>query len=574
MGRNDSLVAAIRASDDQSIVEGADSFKEIGNGENMRVMLLTLVLASAVLVFDLNIPLGVAGGVPYVALVWMGIWYSKPNHIYLLAALGSVLTVAGYFASPSGGIFWMVLANRGLALFAIWVTAFLVASRRKSEIELSRAHEDLELQVAERTRELEEKKALVDLLHRVAVGANRAESVEDSMKNCLDEICAYTGWPIGHVYVCAKDDPNRLVPTSIWHIEDENRFAAFKDLTEKTEFQTGTGLPGMVLERKKAVWIRDVSESSNFPRGKLTEDINAHTGFGLPVLVGDDVTAVLEFFSTEINEPDVSLLNVVDNISTQLGRVIERRIAEGAMQLALERADMANRSKSELLANMSHELRTPLNAIIGFSDAMVKETFGAITNEKYAEYAADIHQSGNHLLDLINDILDVSAIEEGKLKLYEEELDVAEATRAAIRLIASRIEEDNIKLTTEFSPDIPRIFADGRRFKQIILNLMSNSAKFTEQGGEISVYLFMDNGELVLSVADTGIGMDEEELAVALSKFGQVEGSWTRRFDGTGLGLTLTIQLVEAHGGTFDIESRKGVGTTVTIKFPRQRIAA
>jgi signal transduction histidine kinase len=569
MGCKDSLAAAMGGSGGP--VLGA--WQGLGSGENSRVVLLTVIVALAVLFFDLSIQLGVAGGVPYVVLVWLGIWYSKPEHIYLLGIVGSALTIVGYFASPSGGEHWMVLTNRGLALFAIWVTAFLVASRRKSEIELIKAQENLEIQVAERTRQLLEKKVLVDLLHRVAVGSNRANSVEESMRNCLEEICTYTGWPIGHVYVCPDDDPGRLVPTLIWHIEDEERFASFREITEKTEFKYGVGLPGRVLESKKAVWIRDVSEDSNFPRGKLTDDIHAHTGFGFPVLVGNKVTAVLEFFSTEIKEPDASLLNVVGNISTQLGRVFERKYAEGAMQVAVEKADMANRSKSQLLANMSHELRTPLNAIIGFSDTISKETFGLIGNDKYAEYISDIHYSGMHLLELINDILDVSVIEAGKLKLCEEELDLAKVFNSAIRLIGPRIQDEKIKLRVDFEGVRQRLFADERRLKQILLNLLSNSAKFTDEGGEIFVRTYVDeDGELIIIVGDTGIGMNEKEMAIALAQFGQVEAAWTRRYEGTGLGLTLTTKLVEAHGGSFNIESEKGIGTTVTIRLPKERV--
>jgi PAS domain S-box-containing protein len=222
----------------------------------------------------------------------------------------------------------VVLTNRGLALFAIWVTAFLIASRKKYEDQLVDARDTLEEQVVARTRELSGKNALVDLLHRVAVAANRAKEVDAAMQVCLDEICAYTGWPTGHVYMLASGPPPRMVPTTIWHIDDEVRFGAFKEVTERSEFAPGVGLPGRVLESGEALWIRDVSQDPNFPRAKFSDDIVAHTGFGLPVKVGEDVVAMLEFYATEVNEPDESLLRVVDNIGTQLGRVIERSRTE------------------------------------------------------------------------------------------------------------------------------------------------------------------------------------------------------------------------------------------------------
>ena len=178
--------------------------------------------------------------------------------------------------------------------------------------------------MAERTRELSGTNALVDLLHRVAVAANTATDVDSAMRVCLEQVCAYTGWPIGHVYVYAADAPERMVPTSIWHIEDEVRFGAFKEITEKSEFAPGVGLPGRVLESGEAVWIRDVSRDPNVPRAQLSDDIVLHTGFGLPVKVGEDVVAMLEFYATEVHEPDESLLHMVDNIGSQLGRVIER----------------------------------------------------------------------------------------------------------------------------------------------------------------------------------------------------------------------------------------------------------
>lgn len=562
-------------------------------GVPLKVIAICVVIATSIFAFDLSLPLGVAGGAPYVALVLMGVWFSKYQHIYFLAALGSVLTIIGYFMSPSGGVHWVVLSNRGLALFAIWVTAVLLAKHKKIEDDLHTAHhnlDNLEDLVAERTKELTAKSALVDLLHRVAVAANKSEHAEDAMKTCLEEICAYTGWPIGHVYVRPETSPGKMVPSHLWRIEDEARFANFKKITEEIEFDPGVGLPGRVMESGRRLWIKNVGADPNFPRGKLCAEISTYTGFGFPVLLGGEVVAVLEFFSTSVEEPDGPLLRVVDNIGAQLGLVIERnrteaeirksrdelemRVKERTKELfkSMEKAEVASRAKSEFMANTSHELRTPLNAIIGFSSTMKEKTFGPLS-KKYTEYAADIFYSGQHLLELINDILDVSSIEAGKLELYEENLDVGKIAKASMQLIKSRAEDGNVHLTTEIDKDFPALYADARRMKQIFINILSNAVKFTPPGGRVSLNVSL-NGEdaPVFTVTDTGMGMSKKELVKAISEFGQVDSGLARKHEGTGLGLPLTKGLVERHGGTLEIESKKGEGTTVIMYFPKERI--
>lgn len=253
--------------------------------------------------------------------------------------------------------------------------------------------------------------------------------------------------------------------------------------------------------------------------------------------------------------------------------ITKHKEAEAAMKLAVEQSEIANRSKTEMLANMSHELRTPLNAIIGFSDTMINQVFGPFTNEKYMEYANDINHSGMHLLELINDILDFSSIEAGKLMLSEDIIDIADVLNSSIRLIAPRLDGNDIEITTNYAENLPAIKVDKRRIKQIALNLLSNSAKFTKKGGHVSVKMALDEaGALQIKFADTGIGMTPKNLAIAMTQFGQVDGSLARKYQGTGLGLPLTKKLVEEHGGEFDIESETGVGTTVTITLPKHRI--
>ena len=252
--------------------------------------------------------------------------------------------------------------------------------------------------------------------------------------------------------------------------------------------------------------------------------------------------------------------------------ITKHRESEIAMKYAIEQSEIANRSKTELLANMSHELRTPLNAIIGFSDTMINQIFGPLNNDKYMEYANDIYQSGTHLLELINDILDFSSLEVGKISLSEDVIDLAEVLDASIRLIAPRLEEGHIKISRHYGPSVPKVLADKRRIKQIALNILSNAAKFTEKGGKVSITLALDREENIKIVfADTGIGMNSKNLAIAMTRFGQVDGSLARKHQGTGLGLPLTQKLVESHGGVFSIKSKQGVGTSITITLPKER---
>jgi len=255
--------------------------------------------------------------------------------------------------------------------------------------------------------------------------------------------------------------------------------------------------------------------------------------------------------------------------------ITERKMAEKSIVQSKEQAEMASRSKTEILANMSHELRTPLNAVIGYSEALLTGMFGKAPTSKFEEYINDIHGAGQHLLRIINDILDVSAIDAGKIELYEESVSVGDIVETSIRLIAPRAEKAQVVLSDEVPQDLPPLRADARRLKQIVLNLLSNAVKFTPMGGAVKISARVARaGEMEIVVADTGIGMDQAGIAKALSMFGQVESGLARSQEGSGLGLPLTKGLVELHGGTLDIASEKGTGTTVTVAFPALRIEA
>ena len=240
---------------------------------------------------------------------------------------------------------------------------------------------------------------------------------------------------------------------------------------------------------------------------------------------------------------------------------------------AVERAEAANQAKSRFLAHMSHELRTPLHAIIGFSEIIRDRAPHDPGGEQIGEYAGDIHTSGRHLLELINTILDISKVESGTDHLVEEKLRVLEVVRASLIAVTGRARERNINIDLDISPDLPTVRADATKLRQVIINLLANAVKFTEVGGHITVSARVTvDGGMMLAVRDTGIGMTEAEIAIALQPFGQVDSSLSRNFEGTGLGLPLALRLVELHGGALRINSAKGVGTTAEIWLPAERV--
>ncbi|BAE51654.1 sensor histidine kinase [Paramagnetospirillum magneticum] len=252
--------------------------------------------------------------------------------------------------------------------------------------------------------------------------------------------------------------------------------------------------------------------------------------------------------------------------------VTDRKRVEQTLREAKDEAERGNRAKNTFLANISHELRTPLNAIIGFSEMMKHEIFGPLEPASYRTYVDDIHESGMHLLELINDILDMSKAEAGMTDLMEAAVHVPDLVRGAIRLLTRRAENAGITLSEDLPPTLPLLLADERRLRQVILNLGSNAVKFTDDGGAVTIGAKVTEAGFIITVADTGIGMTPEELLRVMEPFVQADTRLSRKYEGSGLGLPLAKALICAHGGTLHLDSQPGRGTVATVTFPPSRI--
>lgn len=491
-----------------------------------------------------------------------------------------------------------------------------ITLRKRAEEELHTYHSHLEKLVEQRTNHLEqeiterrhvenalrESEQRLRLIKEVAVASNLASSQEEAFQRTIESVCHYTNWPVGHVYYLSKEQGNpELVPTDIWYLSQPGQFENFRDITSRISFSAGIGLPGRVLANRQPTWIVDVTQDSNFPRAEYEEDLGVRGAFAFPVIVENDVAAVLEFFSPQAEQPDDLLLDAMTQIGFQVGTVIsrdrlkeqrrrlneelEQRVfartqelqqanqalqqAKALAETAQQSAESANQAKSRFLANISHELRTPLNVILGYAQLMTRSS--RLTDE-HRENLNVILRSGQHLLLLINDILDLAKIEAGRISVNPRSIDLYHLLDDMEEMFALRAKKKHLYLNFDCDAEVPQyIRTDESKLRQILTNFFSNAIKFTQTGG-VTLHINKDHPknencvtiQLHFSISDTGCGIAPEEMEKLFDAFSQTE-SGRQANEGTGLGLSISRQFIRLMGGDVHVSSEVDKGTTFTF---------
>ena len=389
----------------------------------------------------------------------------------------------------------------------------------------------------------------------------------------LETVCEGLGWQVGVLWSVDHQE-EVLHCVDVWHspILDAS---GFESTCLSTNFVKGNGLPGRIWETGKPAWIPNLKKDPNFPRAALAERSGLRAGFGFPILLGEEVIGVIEFFSQEVRQPDSELLEMIGSVGRQIGQFQERKRAEEKLAHLLVReraaradAEKANRLKDEFLATLSHELRTPLNAVIGWS-RMLKS--GRLDQES-ATHAIDvIERNAWAQKQIIEDILDVSRVITGKLQLHLGPVDLVPVMNAALDAVRPAFDAKEITIETNYQEGLKVIAGDADRLQQVVWNLLSNASKFTPHGGEVGISVTQDGKYAKIQISVTGPGIAPDFLPHVFERFRQADGSTTRTHGGLGLGLAIVRHLVELHGGVIEAENgtvRSGAVFTVKLPLP------
>jgi len=430
--------------------------------------------------------------------------------------------------------------------------------------QLKESYASLERKVEERTHDLteslEQQTATSEVLKTISRSSFDLSRVLQELMKCVVKLSRADA---GALYL---GQPNSVYELKAAYSTDVTlqQFIESKARRIKPEQSSATA---RAIEKRQPAQIDDIKQEA----GYRWVDAPFRTALAVPILresVPIGIIGVLKVVQQPFSEKQITL---VTTFADQAGIAIENVRLFNEIQDKSAELELANRHKSAFLANVSHELRTPLNAIIGFSEVLRERMFGEL-NAKQAEYLDDIHGSGRHLLSLINDILNLSKIEAGRMDLELSAFDLGEALQQSLSLVRERASRNRIALSLDMTAEIGDWVADERKFKQIMLNLLSNAVKFTPEGGKVTVHVRRNDSGVEIAVSDTGIGIADDHLAIIFEEFRQVGADYRRKAEGTGLGLALTKKFVELHGGTMHVESAPGQGSTFTFTLPEKAL--
>jgi signal transduction histidine kinase/CheY-like chemotaxis protein len=435
------------------------------------------------------------------------------------------------------------------------------------------------------TRELFVHAERLRLLETIAVACNLGQDPAAALKIVLEQVCSFTGWPVGHVYGRRRRGRGGVMASEkLWWARDGADVAEFCEISEISTFPAGVGLPGRVMGDKTAIWVADVTVEANFPRAEAARRCGLRAAFAFPVLVGDEVAVVLEFFSYKPAEPDEAMLRTMAQIGAQLGRVIERSRAEAESKVRNAKlvrsvkeaqaqrtaAEAANRAKSAFLAVTSHEVRTPLNAVLGLTEALARSPL-----TPHQQTLVDgVLESGGMLLRLLNAVLDLAQIEAGKMSAQVEAFDLRRTIDATVRVWGPRARELGVELVADLDtlPDNCSIVSDKGKVEQTMINLLSNALKFSPPGSQVVLVVRAGGkagGYLVrVEVIDQGPGVAATDRGRIFQAFEQTDAG--RQAGGTGLGLAICAGNIASLGGTIGHDTADDGGSRFWFEFPAE----
>jgi len=446
-------------------------------------------------------------------------------------------------------------SGRQIALLKTFADQAVIA------IENVRLFKELEARTGELSRSVEQLTALSDISRAVSSTLD-VDTVLDTIVSHASQLAGGAGCAIYEYDESAEQFELRAT-----HGYD----AGFVEALRAAPLRKGEGLMGRATEIGEPIQVPDITQPGAY-RSSIRDTVmrfGYRALLSVPLLREEQIIGSLSLTRKEPGEYSPEMIEVLKTFATQSALAIQnarlfREIADKSRQL-----EVASRHKSEFLANMSHELRTPLNAIIGFSEVLNERMFGEL-NDKQEEYLKDIHASGQHLLSLINDILDLSKIEAGRMELELTDFDLPAAVDNAVTLVRERASRKGVTVRIAIGDQVGTMRGDERKIRQVLLNLLSNAIKFTPEGGRIEVGAALGNGAVEVSVSDTGVGIAPEDLEAVFEEFRQVGASAAKQ-EGTGLGLALSRKFIELHGGTIRVASEVGAGSTFTFRLPNKK---